>query len=132
MSKESIEAMQRHYEAWNEGGPERAQAHWAEEFEYHDPPNLPDAKVIRGRERVLAHLLDQTKLAGGMHVDVQELRLSGPEVVVLLRMDLRGAGSGIELPGEPGHVVLVEDGKLSRMRVFLTWDETLKAAGLRE
>ena len=54
MSEENVEIVRRGYEAWNEGGSELAKEFWAEDIEYHDPPNLPDSRVVRGRDAVAA------------------------------------------------------------------------------
>ncbi len=41
MSQENVEIVRRGFEAWNEGGSELAKEFWAEDIEFHDPPNLP-------------------------------------------------------------------------------------------
>jgi ketosteroid isomerase-like protein len=50
-------------------------------------------------------------------------------VVVLGTMRLRGRGSGLELEQEMGWLVDLRDGKLLRLRSFLTHAEALGAAG---
>jgi ketosteroid isomerase-like protein len=56
MSQENAELVRRAYEAWNEGGPEAAKQFWAEDVEFQDPPPLPDARVVRGRDAAAAYL----------------------------------------------------------------------------
>ena len=59
MSEENVEFVRQAYEAWNEDGPESITRFWAEDGELHDPPNLPDRRVVRGRDAVVAHLTEQ-------------------------------------------------------------------------
>ena len=66
MSRDNVEIVRQAYEAWNEDGPESITRFWAEDAELHDPPTLPDRRVVRGREAVLAHLTDQGKVVGAM------------------------------------------------------------------
>jgi ketosteroid isomerase-like protein len=40
------------------------------------------------------------------------------QYVVLVRMEIRGRGSGVELTVEPGHVIEVRDGLVARLEVF--------------
>jgi ketosteroid isomerase-like protein len=47
MSQENVELVRRATEAWNEGGPESVKQFVAEDFEFHDPPSLPDPRVVR-------------------------------------------------------------------------------------
>ena len=61
MSEENVEIVRRAYEAWNQGGAESAKRFWAEDYEFHDPPDFPDPRVVRGRDAVAAHLKDQTE-----------------------------------------------------------------------
>ena len=49
-----------------------------------------------------------------------------------LELTIRGAESGVDVPGEMAQVVEVADGRIQRIRVFMTWAEALKAAGLSE
>jgi hypothetical protein len=42
------------------------------------------------------------------------------------------AESGVAVPGEIAQVVEVAEGTLQRIRLFMTWEEALEAAGLPE
>ena len=52
MSEENVEIVLRSWEAWNQGGAESAKRFWAENYELHDPPDVPDPRVVRGRDAV--------------------------------------------------------------------------------
>jgi SnoaL-like domain len=82
MSQENVEVVRRAIEAWNEGGPQSAKRFWAEEFECNDPPNLPNPRVVRGRD----DLTDQRTVIGDLKVTPVDVRDRGEAVV-------RGCGS---------------------------------------
>ena len=132
MSEENVEIVRRAFEAWNEGGPEALKQFMAEEFELHDPPTLPDPRVVRGRDSAAAHLTDQVKVLGDMKVTIVDVRARGGTVVVRMEVTIHGAESGVDVPGELSQVSEVADGRVQQMRFFLTWQEGLEAAGLRE
>ena len=132
MSQENVEIVRRGYEAWNEGGSELAKEFWAEDIEFHDPPNLPDSTVVRGRDAVAAHLTDQAKVVGDLKLTPVDVRTQGDAVGLRLELTIRGAESGVDVPGEMAQVVEVADGRIQRIRVFMTWAEAREAAGLSE
>ena len=132
MSQENVEIVRRAAEAWNEGGPESAKQFVAEDFEFHDPPSLPDPRVVRGRDAVAAYLTDQVKVLGDMKWTIVDVRARGETVVVRMETTFHGAESGVDVPGELAQVHEVADGRVQRTRGFLTWEEALEAAGLPE
>jgi|SRR5215207_8304722 len=132
MSQENVELIRQAYEAWNEDGPESITRFWAEDAELHDPPTLPDRRVVRGRDAVVAHLTDQVKVVGAMKLTPVEVRARGNAVVLRMEVTMHGAESGLDVPGEIAQVLEIADGRIQRLRNFMTWEEALEAAGLRE
>ena len=132
MSEENVELVRRMYDAWNERGPESLQQFWAEDAEFHDPLNLPDSRVVRGRDVIAAYQTDQTRVIGDMKFALVDMRERGQTVVIRLELTVHGPASGIDVPGEIAQVVEVVDGRVQRMRVFMTWGEALEAAALSE
>ena len=132
MSDENVELVRRAYEAWNEGGPESLKRFLAEDGEWHDPPNLPDSRVVRGRDAVAAYLTGQQRVAGLMKVTIVDVRARGETVVLRLELTLHGPESGIDVPAELSQVSEVADGRIQRVLMFFTWVEALEAAGLSE
>jgi ketosteroid isomerase-like protein len=132
MSQENVELARRAFEAWNERGPEGLRQFVAEDFEFHDPPNLPDSRVLRGRDATAAYLANQVEVIGDMKFTIVEVKELGRKVLLRTKLDVHGAESGLVVPAELTHVVEVADGKLQRSRGFFTWDEALEAAGLSE
>jgi ketosteroid isomerase-like protein len=132
MSQENIQAVRRLYGAFNERGLAGLYDHWDPDIEWHDVAELPDADVHRGRDaaaRAFQHYLD---IGGDFKVEVDEFIEAGDEVVAIWRYRAQGAGSGVPLDQEIGHVWLVKDQRLVRLRQFLSREKALEAAGLRE
>jgi ketosteroid isomerase-like protein len=132
MSHANVDLVRRAYEAWNAGGSEAAKEFWSEDVELRDPPNLPDSRVVRGRDAVAAYLTDQVKVVGEMKVNPVEVRTRGAAVALRMKLTLHGTTSGVDVPGEMPQVVEVADGKVRRIRLFFAWEEALEAAGLSE
>jgi ketosteroid isomerase-like protein len=63
-------------------------------------------------------------------IAVEVWRDEGDDVVALGRIHLRGRTSAVELDQEVGAILEVRDGKLFRLRLFASPEETLEAAGL--
>jgi ketosteroid isomerase-like protein len=132
MSEENVSLARRAIEAWNQGGPEQAKQYSAEDFEYRDPPTLPDPKTIRGRDAAAAHFAENLAAVGEMRFVIKRALPVGADGVVLLMNLEVGAQSGIGISGQFAQVVEIADGQLQRTRSFLSWNEALEAAGLSE
>jgi uncharacterized protein len=132
MSRENVEAVRRLYEAFNERGLAGLYEHWDPDIEWHDVAELPDAGVHHGREAAAEAFQRYLDIGGDFKVEVDEFIEAGDEVVAIWRYRARGAASGLPLDQEIGHVWLVEDQRLVRLRQFLSRDKALEAAGLSE
>lgn len=132
MSEENVELVRRASDAWNERGPKSIKEFWAEDGEWHDPPELPDSRVVRGRAAIASYLTDQATVVGGMKTTIVDVRARGETVVIRVEVTLHGPESGIYVPGEMGQVIEVVDGSIQSLRLFIAWDEALEAAGLSE
>jgi ketosteroid isomerase-like protein len=58
--------------------------------------------------------------------------LGGGRYLMLVKPKVRGAGSGIEIETEVGHLAQLRDGKIARLDVYLGWDTAVAAVGLSE
>jgi uncharacterized protein len=132
MSRENVEAVRRLYEAFNERGLAGLYEHWDPDIEWHDVAELPDAGVHHGREAAAEAFQRYLDIGGDFKVEVDEFIEAGDEVVAIWRYRARGAASGLPLDQEIGHVWLVKDRRLVRLRQFLSRDKALEAAGLSE
>ena len=118
------------YEAWNQGTVDRMIDFWTEDGDWHweDPPELPDRRVLRGREDVEAHLRDLIEFIGGMRVEVEELLAIEDELVSVVRFTVTGAKSGIQLDTPIVQVFTFESGRVRRCRVFTDREQAIEAA----
>jgi ketosteroid isomerase-like protein len=118
------------YAAWNEGNVERMIDFWAEDgdWQWEDPPDFPDRRVLRGRAEVEAHLRGLMEFIGGMEVEVAELLPIGDELVAVVNFTVEGAKSGIQLDAPVVQVFRFEGGRVRRCRVFTNRQQALQAA----
>jgi ketosteroid isomerase-like protein len=118
------------YAAWNEGNVERMVDFWTEDgdWEWQDPPDFPDRRVLRGREEVESHLRGLMEFIGGMEVEVEELVPIGDELVAVVNFTVEGAKSGIQLDAPVVQVFRFEEGRVRRCRVFTDRDQAIEAA----
>ena len=64
------------------------------------------------------------------HIVVDDWREVGEDVVALGQIQLRGRSSAVKFDQPAGVIVEIREGKLARLRLFNSHDETLAAAGL--
>jgi ketosteroid isomerase-like protein len=118
------------YAAWNEGNVDRMIDFWAEDgdWRWEDAAEMPDAKVVVGREAVEAHLRELMSLLGDLQLTVEELVDLDGVVLATIRGRIKGAQSGVELENRAAHLVDFENGRVRRFRTFRDRDEAIAAA----
>jgi ketosteroid isomerase-like protein len=140
MSSENVEVVRRSYEVVNALGetgsefvdPEEvAPEFWARldpDFELHDRPDLPDARVYRGRDATKEFWRKLQELFVEMRWEPQEFVDLGHAVVVEARVVVRGRGSDAPTEAEETDVFWFKDGLITRLQAFATREEALEAA----
>ncbi len=131
MSTEAdLEVVRDIYAAWNEGNVDRMIEFWVSDDDWHweDPPHFPDARTIRGREEVKAHLRELMRLLGEMEVEVSDMEAVGDEIVADVNVSFEGAQSGIHMEVPTYAVILFDGGRIRRYRVFGEREDALQAA----
>jgi len=89
--------------------------------------------ALRGREGIESYVHEITDTWREYRVVAQDFRVTGNEqVLVLSRVEARGAGSGGLVDEPMGQIYDLHDGKISRVRTYLDHGEALQAAGLEE
>ena len=131
MSEENVELIRRYFEEWNRSGGEGTVDFRHPEIEIHDPPNFPDADRYVGEDVVRERV--EVYLEAGWDGIFRELEFfdAGDEVVVSMRVTGRSPIGGVPLDVKATQLFLVEDGKIRRIRQFLSHEEGMEAAGLR-
>jgi ketosteroid isomerase-like protein len=144
MSRENVELVRRTYEVINSIGrtgpgfidpADVAPDLWerlAPDFELHDRPDLPDAKVYRGREESKEFWRKTQELFAELHWEPREFIDLGHAVVVETRIVALGRGSEVRIEADETDVFWFREGMIVRLRGFPTKAEALEAAGLSE
>ena len=87
--------------------------------------------VLRGREGIESYLRDVSDTWAEYRVLSEDFRdLGRDQVLVLSRVQGRGASSGGRIDEAMGQIFDIRDGKVSRVRTYLDHGEALKAVGL--
>ena len=130
-----MEAVRRAFAAFNRRDLEALLEEFDPEIEWHTATDLPDSRVYRGHDGVVALIQEWDNLFGGLHGDVEEFIDRGNYVVVPVVFRGRILGSlesDPEIPLRRVNVYTLREGKLVECREYLTRERALKAAGLRE
>ena len=134
MSQENVEVMKLAYEAFARGGLDRYMEQFADDVEFRAPEGAPDdVGPIHGKTALRAWLQDWIDTFEGFWFEAVEFIDAGEDqVVVVERFGGRAKLSGIETEQTEAVVSTIRDGKIAHYREFITRDEALEAAGLRE
>jgi ketosteroid isomerase-like protein len=118
------------FAAWNESNVAHMTEFWTEDGDWvwEDPPDLPDAKKVKGRADVAAHLREMMDVIGGMAVEAEEILDLGDSVLAVVRFRIEGARSGVHLDAPSFHVIRFDGGRVRHYRTFNDRDEALRAA----
>ena len=86
----------------------------------------------RGRGGFLRFVAGQAESFEAMSLEPEEFIDAGDSVVVPLQFGGQARYTGIEVKFAVVHVVMIRDGKLARLDIYMTRAEALEAAGLSE
>jgi ketosteroid isomerase-like protein len=133
MSEENVEIVRSATDAFLAGDWDRAFTSFDPEIEWEETPGLgPDAAVCRGITEVRQALKSWMGMWSDYDAEVHDYRDAGDDVVVLSRERGHGQASGAVVERQLGTVHTLRNGKVVRSRLFGSWGEALKAAGLSE
>jgi ketosteroid isomerase-like protein len=88
-----------------------------------------DGATYEGRDGALRFLAFQAEAFNAHSVELEELVDTTDEIVAVIRLHGEGPRSGVPLEGRFSHVWEVAGGAVCRLRVYLTKQEALEAAG---
>jgi ketosteroid isomerase-like protein len=95
--------------------------------ELHERPDLPDAKVYRGKEKTKEFWRKSQEIFDEMRWKVGEIKEVGGAVVADTRVWGRGRGSEIPIEVDEINVFWFRDGMLAKVQAFPTMEEALAA-----
>ena len=131
MSEENVELARRYVESFNQGGLEATEPLRHPEIEAFDPPTFPDAGRYVGEAELRKLVEDYLEIAWDGKFHDPEFIDGGDEVLVIWRFrGESGHGGGFPFEETISHIYLFEDGKLRRIRQFMSREEGLEAVGL--
>jgi ketosteroid isomerase-like protein len=132
MSQENMEIVRRAYEAFSRAGLDGLLEHFHPDAEYDITAAIgPFAGMYYGQAAIRNFLADYFETWEYVRMEPEDIIDVGEDhVVVLLRMYMRGKGSGVEVEAQTNNVWTLRDGKAVRMAVYNNRAEALQAAGV--
>jgi ketosteroid isomerase-like protein len=131
ISEQNMALVRESYEAFARRDLDALLDRFPADIEVHDPPEMADSAVHRGREDIKADWAHTFEAFEDLRVEIQEQYEAGEELVVFVRYSGRGRASGAAVDADMAHVWTFEQGRPVRLRQFLDRTAALEAAGLQ-
>ncbi len=132
MSQENVEIVRRSIEAWNRRDLTTTRTLWRSDGEVDwSRARGPFKGVYRGHREREAFWNEFWSTFEVVEGELSDFTETGPYVVASNTARMRGR-DGIEVIARSTFVYTVENGQITRLRMFQERDEALEAAGLRE
>ena len=134
MSQENVEVAKRVIDAFNRRDVDAIFECVARDVEWFPAmPVTSSGGALRGRGGIESYVREVSDTWEEYRVAAQDFRdLGDDQVLVLSRVEGRGAGSGGLVDAPMGQIFDFRDGKISRVRTYLDHAEALQAVGLEE
>src|SRR5262245_34024847 len=142
MSEENVENARRAYaklnEAYRAGDPSIfrpiVEEYWVQDVVFEPAGVLPDSaqRPHKGWDEVLAFIGGQMEAFSEGWLEATEFIDRGDYLIVPYRMGGRARHTGLPVEFSFAHLITMQDGKVTRVKVYRTKAEALKAAGLQE
>ena len=126
MSRANVEVVRTIYDRFRGGDADGALALYDPAVEVHDRSEIPDPRVYRGHDGVLAALGASRSAFAGLDLVPEEFVDAGDRVVVVFRFVGTGRESGVPIEQRLCHAWTVRDGRVIRMDVHSDRDEALR------
>ncbi len=132
MSQENVEIVKRSIDAVNRRDLDAYAALITPDFELIPAMTGFTGVNFRGREGFGRYLEELGDTWEEFRVAVEEFRDLDAMVLVFMRLEARGKGSGVPVTARQAFICDFRRDKISRVRSYLDHDEALRAAGLAE
>ena len=130
MSQENVEIVRKGIEAWNQRDAELWLSYAAPEIEWVPAgPAAVESAVYNGYDEVARGFVAVWDTWEVFEFVESEMRDLGDSVLWLGHVKMRGGTSHVELDQEFALHSLVRDGRLIRVKAFLSWRDALEEAG---
>jgi ketosteroid isomerase-like protein len=133
MSQENVEIVERAIDGHNRLALDAYDELFTPDFEMFPAMiGMFDRESFRGRDdleryfEIVNETWEESRVVGEAFRDL------GDRVLVTIRLEGRGRGSGVPVTGKQTVICDLRDGKIRRMRAYLDHGEALRAAGLCE
>ena len=127
MSEESVEIVRRFFAALDDEDYGAAVGLFDPNVEW-----VPTEGRYQGREGVLNHMIEWMEPWDEHSITAKEVIEAGDQVLAVIHLTARGAGSGMEIDQDFFQIYAISEGKIVRMVEYVERDEALEAAGLDE
>jgi ketosteroid isomerase-like protein len=118
MSRENVDLLVRAYEAWNRRDFDALLLLVQPGVVLVQDPAIPGAETVEGRDELQRWLRAFSDTWEEFSLTPEKVADSEDEVAVVVRVEAKGRGSGVELDARVGHLMTVEGGKVSGLRTF--------------
>jgi uncharacterized protein len=133
MSRDNVDLVKRTFDAFSSGGVEACLPGFSPDAVIYPFAEWPQSTEYRGHDGLRKLLAEWTDNFDDFAFHVHEVREVGDRVLLLGETTGRIKGSGMPIRQPFGAVFSsFRDGQIGEGHNFLTWDEALEAAGLRE
>lgn len=132
MSQDNAAIVRRAFEAWDRQDFEAAATHFAPDVEIDASERILNPAVYTGIDGARRFRDEIAEAWGGFHVEIEDLRSAGDEVVVLVRSAAEGRASGVQVDRRAAWVVTLRDQKVTRLRLYRDRGQALEAVGPHE
>lgn len=128
--QQDVDTVRAGYERWNNGDIAGLADLFAEDIAYQNAPEWPGQRTYHGAASVTSFLENEVaRIIALRPVRIVRTETLGSEILIELRAHTHGFRSGLEMENMAVfHLAQVEDGRVSRVRVYLTKDEATRAA----
>ena len=133
MSEENVEIVRQTLKAFSDRDADAASTYLAPEIEWEPAtPAVLEGAVYRGREEVAEATASLWELWACSRFEETDVRDLGDSVLWLGLVHAAGSGSHVELDQKFATHIELRGGRIVRAKAYLSWEEGLEAAGLRE
>jgi uncharacterized protein len=112
-----IELVKAAFDAWNRGSIDAFASYLSEDVAWVEASGRPEGEPTErlGRERLRSSLASLFDAFESYRLEVEQIGELGDRVVAVVREIARGRSSGVEVDGQWGYLITVNDGQITRI-----------------